>query len=266
MKMNKKKWIILGCGIAVIGVVVLILILTGRKEKTEKVSLFADSDYPLEYYKKDGGLIFLLHGSRSGRITSSGLFWEASVADDTFAEVSADGKEEGGNMTYIVQPKNAGKTELVFIRKTEVEDFAYEAVRLTIPVYIAKTDEGLTVSCGNDYTIEDAGGDIGGTSTDAPYVLMNEKDGTGKILFVKGLSDWEITGDEDVVTYQSMGVDEGGNIFYQVAGKNADVGGKKETTKLTISSEKNKVEEIINVTVDAEGRVSLKLEEKEEQK
>ena len=297
MKMDKKKWIILGCGIAVICVIILILVFTRKKEQKELSSLFADSDYPLEYYEEDGNLIFLLHVRRSGgnssqgnssqETSSKGISWEASVADASFAEVSADGEEEDGRMTYIVQPKNAGKTELSFIRKTEVAGFVYEAVRLAVSVHIVAKGDGLSASCGNSHTIEDAGGDIGGASTDMPYVLMNEKDGTGKILFVGGLSDWELAGDTDLVSYEDMGVDADGNIFFRVkaanavseensedsaeAGttaettkepepsENASEKGKEETVILTMSSEENQIKEKIDVTVDAGGKVSLKL-------
>ena len=58
-------------------------------------------------------------------------------------------------------------------------------------------------------------------------------------------------------------MDTDGNIFFRIESKDA---GKKKTATLTISSEENKVTEKVTVTIDAEGRISLKLVKEKKQK
>ncbi len=42
-------------------------------------------------------------------------------------------------------------------------------------------------------TLTDNGGGIGGKNTDNPYVLLNNGDGTARVVFVKGRNDWRIS-------------------------------------------------------------------------
>ena len=285
MKMDKKKWIILLVGIVVIGAAVLFLVFTGRKDGIKKVSLFADSDYPCEYQEEeDGTLLVTLHGERSKE-----LFWEADAEEESFATVSPEGKEKDGEATFRVAPVQSGGTKIFFVRKNKVEDYEFTVVTLTLPVMVegtAESEDGeksMAVRVRDRCTIEDGGKDVGGVSTKNPYLLVNETDGTGKILFLNGMSDWEVSGDTDKIKYSQMSVD--GKLFIKVEAaekettaeetaidtdttentgasgteEQANVDSKKtETVKLTISSEAEKVKEIIEVTLDAEGNVSLK--------
>ena len=196
--MNKKqKFMIIGIIVAILLVIGIIALIVAGINKG-KVRLFTDTDYPCWYKQKKENIVL----SIDGRVTSDNN-WNVEVGSDS-VELLSRGKESGGKVKYTLTPKAAGLCDIRFYKMKEVAGYEYEMVSVYIPAYVEEVEEGLVVRILEDPELVDNGGADGGRNTDYPYLLMDQNDGTGKILFINGQNDWRVTSDNDMVFIENI--------------------------------------------------------------
>ena len=203
-KHKNKKIIIIGVIVAILLVIGIIALIVAGINKG-KVKLFTDSDYPCWYKQKKENIVL----SIDGRVTSENN-WNVEMGSDS-VELLAKGKESGGKVKYTLRPKAAGLCDIRFYKTKEVAGYEYEMVSVNIPAYVEEVEEGLIVRILDDPELVDNGGADGGRNTDYPYLLMDQNDGTGKILFINGQSDWRVTSDNDMVFVEESVSSDGKN-------------------------------------------------------
>ena len=77
-----------------------------------------------------------------------------------------------------------------------------------IPINITENESGLAVNMLGAPTLTDNGGGVGGKDTDNPYVLLNNGDGTARVVFVKGQNDWRISDSSNMANLEWAVIEE----------------------------------------------------------
>lgn len=79
---------------------------------------------------------------------------------------------------------------------------------MEIPINITENESGLAVNMLGAPTLTDNGGGVGGKDTDNPYVLLNNGDGTARVVFVKGQNDWRISDSSNMANLEWAVIEE----------------------------------------------------------
>ena len=152
-----------------------------------KIKVFTDTNYPGFYKQKDNNIVFRLKDKNNSDVP-----WQIEE-ESGIVEVSAKGKKTGKKVSFSFAPKAPGITNLKLYKSRELFGFNIDIVSVEIPINITENESGLAVNMLGTPTLTDNGGGIGGKNTDNPYVLLNNGDGTARVVFVKGRNDWRIS-------------------------------------------------------------------------
>ncbi|MCR5624616.1 MAG: hypothetical protein K6G11_05165 [Lachnospiraceae bacterium] len=223
IKKNKLPIII---ALAVMALIITILLLTGgsgdsgkkeeeKEAKVEYTNIFEDSDYPSKYTLEGSDVVVYVNNEKTPNDN-----WIIEVEDEEFVEVTEE-KSEGTDSKFIIHTKKPGKTDVTITKRTHVSEVDFEIVTITLPVYISRANDVLTPEILNNYSIVDYGGEVGGEDASSPYVLINNPSGTGEIVFTKGIGNWDIDSDWEVVRTGNSGIDVN-NMFYVVFEEGAE--------------------------------------------
>ncbi len=204
--MNRKHAIIITLALIVLLSAVLLILQFAGGKKT--VSLFNDTDYPAICKQKGSDLIISLDGGKTKDLT-----WECEVASPEIAEAKIKGTEKKGKAAFTVTPKAAGETDVIFTRKQAVGDYEVTAVKMYISVNVKKTDKGFTTEVSDDNMLIPGNEYICASSTDYPFLLKNESDGSSRIVFLNGINDWRVNESDDRIRLFGSVDDEGRWIY-----------------------------------------------------
>ena len=152
-----------------------------------KIKVFTDTNYPGFYKQKDNNIVFRLKDKNNYDVP-----WQIEE-ESGIVEVSAKGKKTGKKVSFSFAPKAPGITNLKLYKSRELFGFNIDIVSVEIPINITENESGMAVNVLGVPTLTDNGGGIGGKNTDNPYVLLNNGDGTARVVFVKGRNDWRIS-------------------------------------------------------------------------
>ncbi len=205
---SKKFVLILGIiFVALLLALVIIQLVSGKKKKTECTDIFADTDYPCCYWMDKEVMQFKLDGSKT-----ADLLWDVRVRDSEVLEVGIKGEEKNGKATYTFTPQKEGTTEVFFYRKRTFEEKEYDAVKISLPMYVSKEEGAFVIKIMDYAALEDFGCVLCGNSTEYPY-LLNNQDGVASILFLKGKGNWTLSAD-GTVSLETVFVSEAETLIY----------------------------------------------------
>ncbi len=191
--MNKKKILIAGIAVLLFAVLLAVIIINVNKGK---VKLFTDSNYPCMYKSRDNNVVFQLNDKNNYDIPWQ-IEEDGGIVD---ASVKNDGK--GRKAVYTLSAKAPGMTELRLYKTKELLGFEVEIVSVRIPVNISENETGMVLNVFGSPTLTDNGGAVGGRNTDNPYILLNNGDGTAKVVFVKGQNDWMVSDSSNMASIE----------------------------------------------------------------
>ncbi len=191
--MNKKKILIAGIAVLLFAVLLAVIIINVNKGK---VKLFTDSNYPCMYKSRDNNVVFQLNDKNNYDIPWQ-IEEDGGIVD---ASVKNDGK--GRKAVYTLSAKAPGMTELRLYKTKELLGFEVEIVSVRIPVNISENETGMVLNVFGSPTLTDNGGAVGGRNTDNPYILLNNGDGTAKVVFVKGQNDWTVSDSSNMASIE----------------------------------------------------------------
>jgi len=187
MKKNKKLLII---GIVILALllltVIILIAVSGRKKKQKKNTLFADSDYPCQYWTEKDSLYFSVDGSKTETLP-----WEVTVRDSEILEAGEPQNGKNGKITVSFRPLVEGMTEISFYKVFSYEDFTFDALTIKIPVIVTRNGENLEVKVLEYASLKDMGGILMASDSELPFVLMNDGS-TAMIVYLKERGDWKI--------------------------------------------------------------------------
>ena len=219
----KRKLLVAIPILAIIAIIVVILILT-RDKGAEEIQLLSDSGYPVTLSEDGAELKVTLDGSRTQDFS-----WSFQVEDENLITVTQKGEEKKGKVTYVITPKVAGLSEVLFVRTGTVAGTETTAVSIVLPVLVYKeeakestkdstkenTEDGKLIARLADEAYLLSLNEIGGTALEYPYLLENREDGTAVITFPNGESDWTFI-DPDGVAGTSFMVGSDGKMIRNV--------------------------------------------------
>ena len=197
--MSKKKILIAGIAVLLFAVLLAVILINVNKGK---VKLFTDSDYPCMYKQKDNNVVFRLKDKNN-----SDIAWQVDE-ESGIVEASAKGGGKGRKAVYTLSPKAPGITELKLYKTRELCGFEFEIVSVSVRVNVAENETGMALEVLGTPTLTDNGGGVGGKNTDNPYILLNNEDGTARVVFVKGQNDWRISDNSNMVNLESAVIEE----------------------------------------------------------
>ena len=167
-----------------------------------KVKIFTDTNYPGVYKQKDNNIVFRLKDKNNYDIP-----WQIEE-ESGIVEVSTEGEGTGKKVSFILIPKAPGITDLRLYKSRELFGFNIDIVSVVIPVNITENETGMVVNVLGSPSLTDNGGGVGGKNTDNPYVLINNGDGTARVVFVKGQNDWRISDDSNMTNLEWSVIEE----------------------------------------------------------
>ena len=182
--MKKKTILITSVIVLLLAVITTIIVISVNRGK---IKVFTDTNYPGFYKQKDNNIVFRLKDKNNSDVP-----WQIEE-ESGIVEVSAKGKKTGKKVSFSFAPKAPGITDLRLYKSKELFGFNIDIVSVEIPINITENESGLAVNMLGTPTLTDNGGGIGGKNTDNPYVLLNNGDGTARVVFVKGRNDWRIS-------------------------------------------------------------------------
>lgn len=191
--MKKKKIIIAAIAVILLVVIIAVIIININKGK---VKLFTDSNYPCMYKSKDNSIVFRLKDKNNSDIPWQ-IEEDGGIVD---ASVKNDGK--GRKAVYTLSAKAPGMTELRLYKTKELSGFEVEVVSVRIPINISENESGMVLNVFGSPTLTDNGGGVGGKNTDNPYILVNNGDGTAKVVFVNGQNDWRVSDSSNMASLE----------------------------------------------------------------
>lgn len=197
----KKKNIIIISAATVLVFVVLITIIVISANKG-KVKLFAGTNYPCVYEQKNDNIVFRLKDKNN-----SDIAWQVDE-ESGIVEASAKGEGKGRKAAFTLSPKAPGITELRLYKTKELFGFEVEIVSVNMRINVAENDTGMALEVLGTPTLTDNGGGVGGKNTDNPYILLNNEDGTARVVFVKGRNDWLISDSSNMANLESAVIEE----------------------------------------------------------
>lgn len=197
--MSKKKILIAGIAVLLFAVLLAVILINVNKGK---VKLFTDSNYPCMYKQKDNNVVFRLKDKNN-----SDIAWQVDE-ESGIVEASAKGGSKGRKVVYTLSPKAPGITELKLYKTRELFGFEFEIVSVSVRVNVAENETGMALEVLGTPTLADNGGGVGGKNTDNPYILLNNEDGTARVVFVKGQNDWRISDNSNMVNLESAVIEE----------------------------------------------------------
>lgn len=182
--MKKKTILITSAIVLLLAVITTIIVISVNRGK---IKVFTDTNYPGFYKQKDNNIVFRLKDKNNYDVP-----WQIEE-ESGIVEVSAKGKKTGKKVSFSFAPKAPGITNLKLYKSRELFGFNIDIVSVEIPINITENESGMAVNVLGVPTLTDNGGGIGGKNTDNPYVLLNNGDGTARVVFVKGRNDWRIS-------------------------------------------------------------------------
>ncbi len=211
----KKKNIIMIAAAVIVLLCIALLIDSVVREKKKWSRMYEDTDYPCRFKVSGDSLEFELQSKANGE-----LAWQAEVEEDhsQFVDVVPDGKETGKRVRYKIAPKAVGRVEITFSKSRELGDNSIRIVELTVPVFVYETGDGIAVTCTGGCYLVDMGGEMGGTDTDSPYLLLSREDGEGRICFAGSSMDWTLSEENEAVWF-IFSTDEDGMEYCSIVPK-----------------------------------------------
>ena len=182
--MKKKTILITSAIVLLLAVITTIIVISVNRGK---IKVFTDTNYPGFYKQKDNNIVFRLKDKNNYDVP-----WQIEE-ESGIVEVSAKGEKTGKKVSFSFAPKAPGITNLKLYKSRELFGFDIDIVSVEIPINITENESGMAVNVLGVPTLTDNGGGIGGKNTDNPYVLLNNGDGTARVVFVKGRNDWRIS-------------------------------------------------------------------------
>ena len=182
--MKKKTILITSAIVLLLAVITTIIVISVNRGK---IKVFTDTNYPGFYKQKDNNIVFRLKDKNNYDVP-----WQIEE-ESGIVEVSAKGEKTGKKVSFSFAPKAPGITNLKLYKSRELFGFDIDIVSVEIPINSTENESGMAVNVLGVPTLTDNGGGIGGKNTDNPYVLLNNGDGTARVVFVKGRNDWRIS-------------------------------------------------------------------------
>ena len=182
--MKKKTILITSAIVLLLAVITAIIVISVNRGK---VKVFTDTNYPGFYKQKDNNIVFRLKDKNNSDVP-----WQIEE-ESGIVEVATKGEGTGKKVSFTFAPKAPGITNLRLYKSKELFGFNIDIVSVEIPINITENESGLAVNMLGAPTLTDNGGGVGGKDTDNPYVLLNNGDGTARVVFVKGQNDWRIS-------------------------------------------------------------------------
>lgn len=182
--MKKKTILITSVIVLLLAVITTIIVISVNRGK---IKVFTDTNYPGFYKQKDNNIVFRLKDKNNSDVP-----WQIEE-ESGIVEVATKGEGTGKKVSFTFAPKAPGITDLRLYKSKELFGFNIDIVSVEIPINITENESGLAVNMLGTPTLTDNGGGIGGKNTDNPYVLLNNGDGTARVVFVKGRNDWRIS-------------------------------------------------------------------------
>lgn len=199
---NKKLIPIIGL-VTIILVIAATLIFFAVRHKN-KNQVFLDLDYPITYELKDKGLIIEIDDSMTKK-----LDWEMEIEDSNIVSVSKKGFQSGKKAKYQISAKAEGLTKVIISKKTSLGSYQYDAVKISVPIYVTNSTTGLAVTLLENPKVYVGPFPMAEDSTN-PFLVYPYGNGFAEITFINGVSDWTVTDPNNIVsTYsQNSGANE----------------------------------------------------------
>ena len=205
----KKKTIIIITIVSLVVLLSVILILV-KIFSGKWTKLFANSDYPAKYTHKENTIVLKMDGTKS-----KDTAWDVVIEDPDVVEVTADSKESGGKMTYVLTAKNQGATYINFSKQKEIFGVKYYYVTLHIPVITGKDENGNAAINIDDNTAYISGSeDIVADNTNYPFLVGNGLDSAPAITFLNGKNDWTLEYTGSALNMRYSKDDAGRDVIY----------------------------------------------------
>jgi hypothetical protein len=241
------------------------LIITGIRSAQDNMDVLAGTDYPVSYSFNKGIMTIKL----SGRKTPD-LHWEVQVSDENIVSVAQKGKERNGRAKYTITPIAPGTGRVNFVRSTEIAGEKVDVAIISVPLYVAEVNGGLSLSClQNPYLIK--GPEVIASDTSFPVILNNYITNEGKpddaasanlkghLVFAGGMSDWTLSDADGMVGYDTTTESDGTVIMTlkRTPEKGPAEAVNNKNFDLTLSSESLGITERINVIFRDDGEVKI---------
>ena len=197
--MKKKTILITSAIVLLLAVITAIIVISVNRGK---VKVFTDTNYPGFYKQKDNNIVFRLKDKNNSDVP-----WQIEE-ESGIVEVATKGEGTGKKVSFTFAPKAPGITNLRLYKSKELFGFNIDIVSVEIPINITENESGLAVNMLGAPTLTDNGGGVGGKDTDNPYVLLNNGDGTARVVFVKGQNDWRISDSSNMANLEWAVIEE----------------------------------------------------------
>lgn len=197
--MKKKTILITSAIVLLLAVITTIIVISVNRGK---VKVFTDTNYPGFYKQKDNNIVFRLKDKNNSDVP-----WQIEE-ESGIVEVATKGEGTGKKVSFTFAPKAPGITDLRLYKSKELFGFNIDIVSVEIPINITENESGLAVNMLGAPTLTDNGGGVGGKDTDNPYVLLNNGDGTARVVFVKGQNDWRISDSSNMANLEWAVIEE----------------------------------------------------------
>lgn len=197
--MKKKTILITSAIVLLLAVITTIIVISVNRGK---VKVFTDTNYPGFYKQKDNNIVFRLKDKNNSDVP-----WQIEE-ESGIVEVATKGEGTGKKVSFTFAPKAPGITNLKLYKSRELFGFNIDIVSVEIPINITENESGMAVNVLGVPTLTDNGGGIGGKNTDNPYVLLNNGDGTARVVFVKGQNDWRISDSSNMANLEWSVIEE----------------------------------------------------------
>ena len=182
---NKKIISIIGL-VAIILVIAATLIFFAVRHK-KKNQVFLDSDYPITYEKKDGGILIEIEDSLTKK-----LDWNMEIEDSNIVSVTKSGIQSGKKAKYMISPKAEGLTNVTFSKKTSLGSYQYDAVKVSVPIYVTSSATGPVVTLLENPRVTVGPFPMAEKSSN-PFLVSPYGKGFSEITFINGVADWTVT-------------------------------------------------------------------------
>ncbi len=245
--MNKK--VLLACAIAFMVLVIsFVSFLYIRKQRKERTVI--DSEYPIVYTVKDDVIRLTLNGKRTKELS-----WTVDVENESFVSVTQKGEERNGKAKYILTPKAEGLTSVDFRRSTTIGGYDYDAVDISLPIYVAENQGKLVINFLEEPKVI-MGPEVVAKDSEYPFLVGRNDQGQPELTFINGMSDWTITDPNEIVVANTS---KDGNVVRAVITKkdeNSNKGIIQETT-LEVGSASMGITGTLDVVIDVDGIVTV---------
>lgn len=279
---NKKLIPILGLVAVVLVIAALLIFFAVRHKKKNQV--FLDSDYPIIYEQKNQGILIQIDGKKTKK-----LKWEMEIEDSNIVSVTKTGFGKGGKVKYEISPKAEGLTNVTFFKKTSLGAYQYDAVKVSVPIYVTASATGPKVTLLENPRVFVGPIPMAEDSTN-PFLVYPYGKEFSEITFINGVSDWTVTDPNNILAtftqntsgsetrmiistaynieqissgQSTLNIDsatgtDAGNTNTDQSGKSKDpTAGIIQDTTISISSPSLGITEYVDVHIDINGNYEL---------